>query len=293
MTDHQPPGGQPPLTHVLITGASAGIGLELARLFATDGNPLILVARRLDRLQALADTLRRDHEVEVRVIALDLTAPEACAELVDELASQKLGVRVLVNNAGLGSYGPFVNHEASAHQKLIDLNISALTSLTRMLLPAMVVGAAAASLKPGVMNVGSTAAFQPGPLMAVYFASKSYVLSFSEALHEELRDGGVTISAFCPGPTRSEFFATEQMIPPEAFDDNGDLKDSARAEFERRDAKRMDTATAARIGYAGFKSGQAVVIPGLMNQIMAQSSRFAPRALVRRLVKRMMSRNWE
>ncbi len=280
--------GNPPLSHTLITGASAGIGLELARLFAADDQPLVLVARSLERLTALADTLRRDHEIEVRVIALDLTVAGAPAQLVQELEKLQIGVRVLVNNAGIGAYGEFVTGDADGYQSLLDLNVSALTQLTRLLLPPMLAGEAGAGLGPGVLNVASTAAFQPGPLMAVYFASKSYVLSFSEALHEELRGSGVTVSAFCPGSTRSEFFTTDKMIPAEAYDEGGNLKPETEAEFRRRDAKRMDTATAARVGFAGFKAGQAVVIPGIANRVMAQSSRFFPRWLVRRVVGRML-----
>jgi len=285
--------GQPPLTHTLITGASAGIGLELARLFAADGQPLVLVARRLDRLTALADTLRRDHEVEARVMTADLSAPSASDDLVRKLREENLGIRVLVNNAGIGAYSAFLDHDLDTHQNLIDLNISALTRLTRLLLPAMVSQAASAGLKPGVLNVASTAAFQPGPLMAVYFASEAYVLSFSEALHEELRHSGVTVSAFCPGPTRSEFFSAEPMIPAEAYDADGQLKPSAEAEFRRRDAKRMDTATAARVGFAGFRAGRAVVIPGWSNRLTAQAHRFLPRGLMRRIVKRTMTKRFE
>lgn len=287
-------GAPPPLTHTLITGASAGIGLELARLFAADGQPLVLVARRLERLTALAETLRRDYEIEARVVAADLTAPDAAAHLVSELATQNLGVRVLVNNAGMGAYGRFNEQSTNDLRRLLDLNITALTELTSLLLPPMVAAHESVGLlKPGIMNVASTAAFQPGPLMAVYFASKSYVLSFSEALHEELRGTGVTVSAFCPGPTRSEFFTTGPMIPGDARDEDGAVKAAAAAEFARRDARRMDTAVAARIGYAGYRAGRAVVVPGWGNRLMAQSYRFLPRGLLRRIVHRMMKKSWE
>jgi len=274
-----------PASHILITGASAGLGLELARLFAADGHPLVLVARSGDKLQALAEVLRRDYEVDVRVVPADLTALNAVPELLAVLEAEDLRIRVLVNNAGMGAYGPFTDRDIATLQTLLTLNITALTLLTRGLLPDMIAGAQAGQPGPvGVMNVASTAAFQPGPLMAVYFASKSYVLSFSEALHEELRGTGVTVSAFCPGPTKTDFFTQDAMIP------TGDLTEADLAEFRRRDAKRMDAGLAARLGYRGFQAGRAVVIPGLKNQLTAQSARFLPRSLMRRVVHRLMRR---
>ena len=287
-----PPGSTPPLTHVLITGASSGIGLELARLFATDGHPLVLVARRADRLAALAETLRRDHEIAVHIVPLDLTATGAVDALVAELAREGLGIRVLVNNAGFGSYGPFVDQDPAVIDDMITLNIAALTRLTRLLLPAMVAGAsghATAPLRPGVMNVASTAAFQPGPLMAAYFATKAFVLHFTEALHEELRGRGVTATAFCPGPTRSEFFSGDPMVPASAFGPDGELKSVARAEYARRDARRMDTAAAARAGYEGYRRGQAIAIPGWQNRMLPWAGRLLPRGLLRRLVRRALA----
>ncbi len=272
-----------PPSHILITGASAGLGLELARLFATDGYPLVLVARSGDKLQVLAEVLRRDHEIDVRVVAADLVATGAVDELLAVLAAEDLNIRVLVNNAGIGTYGQFADGDPTVIQDLLALNITALTMLTRGLLPGLRAAAAQGVGGPlGVMNVASTAAFQPGPLMAAYFASKSYVLSFSEALHEELRGTGVNISAFCPGPTRTGFFTTQAMIPA------GEITAADLAEYHRRDAKRMDPAIAARVGYEGFLAGRPIVIPGLRNRIMAQVSRFLPRAVIRRIAHRML-----
>lgn len=275
-----------PLTHTLITGASAGLGLELARLFAADGHPLVLVARDEARLEALAATLRGDFEVDVRVMVADLAVPGAAVDLVARLAAAGPGIRHLVNNAGFGAYGPFVSRSAAVYRDLVDLNVQALTELTRLLIEPMLAPEAAGPR--GVLNVASTAAFQPGPLMAVYFASKAYVLSFSEALHEELRGSGVTVSAFCPGPTRTAFFRQDSMIPPGAVGADGAVDPAALARYERRDRRRMDATVAARIGYRGYRHGRAVVIPGRRNALMARLPGLLPRALIRRFVHRMM-----
>ncbi len=268
-----------PLTHVLITGASAGLGFELARLFAADGHSLVLVARREEKLAALAQTLQKDFEVDVQIIPADLAAPQAVSGLLRALQDADLGIKVLVNNAAFGSYGRVLDREFDVYQRMIDLNITTLTGLTRGLLPAMeaAAGAMDGKDKPGIINVGSTAAFQPGPLMAVYFATKSYVLSFTEALHEEMLEKGVRVTAFCPGPTRTEFFVQEDMVPA------GEITDQHRTEFERRDANRMSPGLAALVGYNAFKNGKAIVIPGFKNRLLAQASRFLPRSVVRRI----------
>lgn len=273
-----------PLTHTLVTGASAGLGLELARLFAADGEPLVLVARSGDRLTALADILRRDHEVDVRAVTADLAVPGAPEALAERLAAENLGIRHLVNNAGVGVYGPFGERPWETDRRMIELNVTALAGLTRLLLPALKAGDG----PRGVLNVSSTASFQPGPLMAVYFATKAFVTSFSEALHEELRESGVSVTAFCPGPTKTEFFATEAMIPPEAVAPDGTVEPAALAEYERRDRARMDAGEAARVGYRGYRMGQAVVIPGRRNRLLSLAPRFSPRGLTRRIVHRMM-----
>lgn len=273
------------LRYALITGASTGLGLELARLFAADGHPLILVARTSDRLTALANELQAQLNVDVVTLPMDLTETGAVARLLQRLEARNLGVRVLVNNAGIGVYGPFCDRDWSSIEGLIQLNITVLTDLTRGLLPAMqAVARTNAGPQLGVINVASTAAFQPGPLMAVYFASKAYVLSFSEALHEENRSLGVTVSAFCPGPTRTAFFGRDGMVP------TGELTEADLAEFKRRDLRRMDAATAARMGYEGFLAGRAVVIPGHRNRMLTWVPRLLPRALVRRVVGRMLAR---
>ncbi len=276
------------LDHVLITGASTGIGLELARLFAADGRSLVLVARQQERLLAIAEQFRSEYGVTITAISLDLTSPTAVVDLTTKLREDGIGISTLVNNAGFGAYGPFGQREPQMYRRMIDLNIGVLTELAAALLPAMEDAAKSgtrSSQDPplGIMNVASTAAFQPGPLMAVYFATKSFVLSFSEALHEELRGSQVTVSAFCPGPTKTEFFMTKSMVPDRTIT-AGD-----RANYEKRDARRMNPAIAAGIGYAGFLAGDAIVIPGTRNSIMSQAGRFLPRAVVRRITKRMLA----
>lgn len=273
--------------HALITGASAGLGLELARLFAADGFPLILTARHEERLDALARALRKDFEIDVRVLPADLSRPGAARQLLEALREEGLGVRVLVNNAGFGAQGLVERAEWATYQDMIRLNVEALTELAHGLLPGMLACAGDEALQeghgpPGIMNVASTAAFQPGPSMAVYFATKSFVLHFSEALHEEVRDRGVTVTAFCPGPTRTEFFARETMKP------TGRTSNAREAELRRRDARRMDPGRAAAIGYRGFRQGQAIVIPGFQNRLLAAAGRFLPRSVVRRLTYRVL-----
>jgi short-subunit dehydrogenase len=181
----------------LITGASSGIGRELATLFARDGYDLTLVARDRAMLARIGDELTRVHGVAVDVIAQDLSHPNAAAEVYRELKRRSIKIDVLVNNAGFGTYGPFVDSDAATESEMLQLNIVALTKLTRLFLEDML-----AKREGRILNVASTAAFQPGPLMAVYYASKAYVLSFSEALANELRDSGVTVSTLCPGPTQ-------------------------------------------------------------------------------------------
>jgi short-subunit dehydrogenase len=246
----------------LITGASGGIGLELARRFAAGGYDLVLVARNVTRLEALAGELRRQG-VTARVLAKDLAAPAASEEVCRELAEAGIAIDVLVNNAGFGTFGPFVETPLDQELEELQLNVVTLTHLTKKLLPAMV-----AHRRGGVLNVASTAAFQPGPLMAVYYATKAYVVSFSEALAEELRGTGVTVTALCPGPTATGFQQRSGMVISKLL-------------------PVADAAAVARDGYEGFRAGKRLVIPGLLNKVGVQSLRVSPRALVTRLVRKM------
>lgn len=245
----------------LITGASGGIGEELARVFAREKYDLALVARSADKLEALADELRQQHGVAARVIVQDLSAPGA-AEAVFA-AMEGIVPDALVNNAGYAMFGPFTQADASATLDLMQVNMVALTHLTRLFLPGMV-----ARRSGYVMNVASTAAFQPGPLMAVYYATKAYVLSLSEALASELNKSGVTVSALCPGPTQSGFQARAAM-----------------GRVRLLDMGLMSARDVAEQGYRGMMKGQRVVVTGARNKLFALSMRFAPRALATWLVK--------
>ena len=246
---------------VLITGASAGIGLELARLFAADGYGLVLVARSRGRLEEVAAELKAAHSVEARVLAKDLSRPEAAEEVHGEVSAAGLRIDVLVNNAGVGAYGLFVETDWERDLEMLRLNVMALTALTKQFARDM-----AARHAGRILNVASTAAFQPGPMMAVYYATKAYVLSLSEAVNDELRGQGVTVTAFCPGPTRSGFQAAAGM---------------ERARMFRLSV--MDSASVARIGYRAVMAGKPVAIAGFLNRIVAFSVRFAPRRLVTRI----------
>jgi len=254
---------------VLITGASSGIGAELARAFARGGSSLVLTARSVDKLEVLASELRKQSGVTVRVVAADLATQEGAGRLTQRLAEDGVQVDVLVNNAGYAAFGAFTQTQWPDEAGMLQLNMVTLTELTKRLLPGMV-----ARKRGGVLNVASTAAFQPGPLMAVYYATKAYVLSFSEALAEELRGSGVSVTALCPGPTTSGFQARAAM------------EDSKLVKGKRL----MDAATVAHAGYEGFRRGTAVVVPGLGNRLLVQSVRFTPRRWVTRLVHKMSER---
>jgi uncharacterized protein len=240
----------------LITGASAGLGVEFARQLSARGQRLVLVARRKDRLDALAKELGN-----ARAIALDLSKKGAAAKLMADIAAAGEQVDVLVNNAGFGLIGRFAELDAARLREMIDLNCGVLTELTRAIAPQMI-----ARKSGAILNVASTAAFQPGPKMAVYFATKAFVLSLSEALHEELKPHGIKVSCLCPGPTRTEFGDVA------GFGGNGLF-----------DRVAMNAPDVVRTGIAGLDKNKAVVVAGWMNKIGAASTRFAPRSVVRKI----------
>ena len=240
----------------LITGASAGLGIEFARQLSAKGHRLVLVARRKDRLDALASELGN-----ARALAIDLAKPGAVARLMADLAKAGEEVGFLVNNAGFGLVGRFARLDPARQREMIDLNIGALTDLCRAVAPGMITRKSGA-----ILNLASTAAFLAGPGMAVYFATKAYVLSFTEALHEELKPHGIKVSALCPGPTKTEFGAVAGFGEKGAFD-----------------RLSMDATTVVRQGLEGLDRNKAVVITGLMNKFGAQSTRFAPRSVVRKI----------
>lgn len=243
----------------LITGASAGLGAEFGRQCAARGEALALVARRLDRLEALKAELGG----EVHVFTADLALPGAGAALLAQLAAAGLEVATLINNAGFGLAGAFAGQSPERQTEMIDLNIRALTELCRAVLPAM-----RARGNGAILNVASTAAFQPGPNMAVYYATKAYVLSLTEALHQEHRGAGIRVTALCPGPVATEFFDVANV--------QGMLRRMA-----------ADAPSVVRAGLRGLDRNKAIVIPGVGNKVGAQSHRFLPRAAMRRVMARI------
>lgn len=257
----------------LITGASGGLGEEMARQLAARGVNLMLVARSEDKLQALSRELRTTQGVDVHVLALDLTDPGAPAEIGRECQFRGLQVDFLINNAGFADFGEFHTRELSTQLDMINLNITALTELTHRFLPGMV-----ERHLGRVMNVASTAAFLPGPLMAVYYASKAYVLSFSEALHEELRGTGVQVTALCPGPVETGFQARAQMEGSKLLSGPG------------RNLRVMSASDVARQGIEAMLRGDAVCIPGVMNKAQTFLPRLLPRKLVPGIVKNAQSK---
>jgi hypothetical protein len=244
------------MSTVLITGASGGIGYELAKLCARDHHDLVLVARSADKLAQIAAELQ-GHGVTVKTIPLDLGTPPAPKFLFGQLEGTTIDI--LINNAGYGAFGEFARMPEEEILGQINLNITALTELTRLLLPVMLQRRAGQ-----IMNVASTAAFQPGPLMAVYYATKAYVLSFSEAIANELRNSGVTVTCFCPGATHTGF-------AKRAGTENSRL-------FKQVGA--MSAEKVARDGYRALMQGRTVAISGAHNWVAAQSVRFAPRKMV-------------
>jgi hypothetical protein len=252
----------------LITGASSGIGRALARLFARDGYALVLVARRAAVLEELAAGLSRDHGVAVRVMPADLTEPDAAARLFQDLQREGMTVDVLVNNAGFGMQGAFAALPADRQLQMIHLNVTALTALTRLLLPSMLERG-----RGGVLNVGSTAGFQPGPFMAVYYATKAYVVSFSEALADELSGSGLRITCLAPGPTDTAFAA-----------------EAGAAESRLFRGETMSVDEVAQIGYDAWRQGKPLVIAGRRNWWRAFAVRLAPRAYIRRVVRELNTR---
>jgi short-subunit dehydrogenase len=251
-----------PQGFTLITGASTGIGRELPLLAATRGRTQVLVARSEDKLEELARTVSDGNGVRAESIALDLSEPEAPEALAREIQRRDITIEVLVNNAGFGSLGRF--HETGVERQLemLRLNVLALTHLTHLFLGPML-----ARRRGRILNVASTAGLQPGPYMAVYYASKAYVLSFSEALAEELRGTGVTSTALLPGPTRTE------------FQSRADMAESRLVRFGMADARSV-----AEAGYRGMEAGKVVVIPGITNKAGSLLVRVSPRAAVRRVV---------
>lgn len=253
----------------LITGASSGIGMELARIHAEKKDNLILVARSIENLNALKSSLEKLHGVKILCLEKDLSTADAAHEIFTEVENSKIDVDYLINNAGFGEYGFFHETELKKNEQMIQLNIATLTQLCHLFSKKMI------QRKSGkIMNVASTAAFQPGPLMAVYFATKSYVLHFSEALNNELRDIGVTVTALCPGPTESKFMEVAKMNESSLI----------------KGRKLPSSRSVAEFGYKSMMKGKAVAIHGVMNRFLANTSRFLPRAIAVRITRLLMNK---
>ena len=249
----------------LITGASSGIGLELARLFARDGYRLVLVARNRGALRALGDELQAQYGIDVRISPKDLAHPASPVELYQELQEAGIVLDVLVNNAGFGGRGPFLKTDWNNEAEMMQVNMVALTHLTKLFLPQI------RAREGKVMNVASVAAFLPGPFMAIYYATKAFVLSFSEALAEEMNGTGVTVTCLCPGPVDT------------AFQERAGTTATGLA----RSPLLVDVREVARAGYDGMKQGKRLVIPGWKNRALIESLRVSPRSTVTKIVRGM------
>jgi short-subunit dehydrogenase len=255
------------MSTALITGASSGLGWEFAKIHAASGGNLILVARNISQLEKLKTTIQQDHSVQIHLIKKDLSHPHAAEELYEYIKSQSWEVDILINNAGFGYYGMFMDALLQKDDEMMQLNMVTLTKLTKLFAEDMVKKG-----KGRIMNVASTAAFQPGPTMAVYCATKAYVLHFSEALANELKGTGVTVTILCPGATASGFQAAAIMEESRLV----------------KGRKLPSSHEVANYGYKAMLKGQVVAIHGLMNYLMAQSVRFTPRGLVLKVARWMM-----
>lgn len=245
---------------VLITGASSGIGLGLAKEFAQHGHSVLLLARSTQRLEQLAQELRTGFKVRAEVVTADLSQPNAPTQVAEELNRRNLTVDILVNNAGFGSLGPYGKLDLQHQIDMIQVNVTALAHLTRLFLPEMI-----QRNLGGVLNVSSIAAYQAGPNMAIYYATKAFVLSFTEALHEEVAGTDLHVSCLCPGPTHTGFAAAANMEGSNLF------------KFGAQSANEV-----AKFGYAAYQRNQAIAIPGLKNKLLAIAAKISPRIMSRK-----------
>ncbi len=243
----------------LITGASSGIGYELSKVFAKNGYNLVLVARNSEKLDSISEEIGKQHDILIKVLPKDLCELSAPQELYNDLAAEGISIDVLVNNAGIGNNGKFTDTGIEEYMDLIQLNITSLTMLCSIFGKDMVKNGSGR-----ILNVASTAAFQAGPYMSIYYASKAYVLLFSEGIKNELKNDGVSVTVLCPGATQTEFFRRSDMI--------GTKLESS--------PFMMSASKVAEIGFSGLMKGKTVVIPGIANKLMVFSGRFAPRRIV-------------
>lgn len=249
------------LRYTLITGASMGIGYELAKLFAKDKRNLILISRNILKLQDVKNELSK-FNIDIKILALDLKNSEDIQDLFNYIEANKLNINILINNAGIGTFGDFNNIEWKSEEALIDINIKALTKLTKYFLPKVV-----KEKEGGILNVASTAAFCSGPRMATYYASKAYVLNLTEAIYEEYKAAGIKISCLCPGPVKT------------SFQDKAGIKKSKSAKKYLMDAEEV-----AKICYKDFYKGKVIIIPGVKNKLLVMGNKLIPRSISRKIV---------
>lgn len=251
---------------VLITGATSGIGYELSQIFAMNGFDLVLVARTEKILENMKAELHKKYSVRTEFIVMDLSLPSAPQDIFNKLHEESVNIDILVNNAGFNEYGPFEITDLEKEMQMVQVNIGSLTALTKLFLPDML-----ARNCGRILNVGSTGSFAPGPFSAVYCATKAYVLSFSEAIAEELKGSGVTITALCPGPTQTGFARHANMEDARLFQ-----------------GRVMKAKEVAEIGYHALMRGKTTVVAGCANRLMIGSLRFVPRKMVNKMSKNMM-----
>lgn len=247
----------------LITGASGGLGLSFVNLFAKDGYNIVLVARNGERLEQIKQEIEEKYNISAIVIAVDLCSEDGAQKVFDATEQAGLNIDVLVNNAGFGDFGEFHKSDVNKQIRMVDLNCIALMHLCHLYIPNMIKNG-----KGNILNVDSIAAFQPGPLMSVYYATKAFVLSFSQALTRELKGTGVKVTALCPGPIRTNFDATADLGESGLF----------------KNLKVWDPDVVAAFGYKNMKKGKSLCVCGFVNKIIVFANRFAPRALVRNMV---------
>lgn len=249
------------IRYTLITGASTGIGYELSKLFAKDKHNLILVSRNKNKLQSVKNELLK-YNIDIKILALDLESSEDIESLFNYIEINKLAVNILINNAGIGTFGDFNDIEWSKEEALIDINIKALTQLTKYFLPKII-----DYKNGGVLNVASTAAFCSGPRMAAYYASKAYVLNLTEAIYEECKGNGIKISCLCPGPVKT------------SFQGKAGIKKSESAKKYLMDAEEV-----AKVCYKDFNKGKLIIIPGMKNKLLVMGNKLLPRSISRKII---------
>jgi hypothetical protein len=250
----------------LITGASGGIGLELAKLFARDKKNLVLVARSKEKLETISQKLVEDYGVEVITIAKDLSRVDSSTSLYEEIKSKDIFIETLVNNAGFGTSGEFSDSDLNSELLMISLNVLSLVVLTRLVLSDMTVSGTGR-----ILNISSTSAFQPVPNMASYGATKSFVLSFSEAIRVELEGYGIQVTTLCPGPTKTEFFESAKVKTSKSFE-----------------AKLMSPEKVAKVGYIALKKKKHIAVPGLSNKFLSRFARILPFDITARIARRSL-----